>query len=108
MNPSQYDASMSNSIMLGVISTVILLSTGCDDEIIDDYGPPAGWSRVIGTVSRSNGMAAAQFRVAITLCEAHGIVSEDRTDSTGAFSLEASLPPVGIVGQLNVDTLKST
>jgi hypothetical protein len=72
---------------------------GCDSDIIaDDWGPPAGWAQVVGTVRNADGSFRANAVVRVSQCEVSeaGFASEGRTDASGRYSAWASLPPVGL------------
>lgn len=55
-------------MIISSVAFALVLSAGCENRITDDWGPPAGWSRVRGTVTRSNGAAGGQLEILITRC----------------------------------------
>jgi hypothetical protein len=79
----------------------------CDNTIVDEWGGPAGWSRVMGTVVRSNGTGAADLEILVTRCASPlgGLAGTGRTGPNGSFAVDASLPPAGVLLASVIDTL---
>jgi hypothetical protein len=86
---------------------VLMAILACNNVIVDDWGPPAGYGLVEGTVSRSSGGTAIGVTVSVWQCdepmEGHG--GSARTTGSGRYAIELRLPPVGVMSGLDADTL---
>jgi hypothetical protein len=86
-----------------------LVAAACDPGIIrDDWGPPAGYAAVEGTVTRlDTGAPLASAEVWIARCdELIGYLGSTHTDERGTYHVTGSLPPVGAMGGVSLDTLR--
>jgi hypothetical protein len=87
-------------------ATVLLATIACTNVIAGDWGPPAGYGLVEGTVSRSGGGTATGVTVSVWQCDEpmEGGGSAQTTGS-GRYEVELRLPPVGVMSGLDADTL---
>jgi hypothetical protein len=74
----------------------------------DNYGPPAGYAILAGSVRNVDGTAVANAEIAFTLCGSPigGFLVTATTDSTGVYRAVAHLPPVGVLPRGIADTLR--
>ena len=96
--------------MKQIVLLALLVMASCGDDIVgDDFGPPAGWSRVNGAVFRANGSPAADMEVLVTACAlpVGGLAGSSKTSATGVFTIDAKLPPTGWVSASVVDTMQT-
>jgi hypothetical protein len=75
--------------------------------IVDDWGPPAGYSAVEGTlVRRDTGVPVAAAEITITRCDGPiGLFGSARSTADGGYRITGTLPPIGVLPRLNLDTL---
>ena len=89
--------------------TVVTVSTGCKDgDIVDDWGPPAGFTTVQGVVRDTIGRPVAGARVAIAVCDNSllGIAVESASNQEGRYRIMGALPPVGALPRVDLDTVR--
>jgi hypothetical protein len=90
---------------------VVLLSlaaAGCrGHDIIDHWGPPAGFGAVAGVIRNSSGVPKPNVLVAVSICgdPLGGFLGEGTSDQQGHYRVDGSLPPIGS-GILGADTLR--
>ena len=90
--------------------STLLLATACEREpvIIDNYGPPAGYALVTGSVRTAAGAPVTSASVWLSSCRdpigAH--FESAMTDATGSYAMRGQLPPIGVLGRLELDTLR--
>ncbi len=84
------------------------VATGCGRDIIDDWGPPAGYGAVAGVIRDSSGMPKPNILVAVSICgdPLGGFLGEATADQAGHYRVDGHLPPIGVAGSLNADTLR--
>lgn len=77
-------------------------------EIVDNWGPPAGYAVLAGSVQRLGGAPAAGVEVDIGRCGSPvgGLLAFTTTDAAGQFHTDAQLPPVGLLPAGIADTLR--
>ena len=76
-------------------------------DIIDDWGPPAGYAVVSGILRTAAGVPISDANVSITRCDSPigGYLGSDSTDATGFYEVKGQLPPVGLL-RVSTDTLR--
>jgi hypothetical protein len=91
---------------LGLSATIACARDG--GVILDDWGPPAGYAILTGTVRRSTGAPLPTVAVTFARCESPvgGFLAADTTDVAGRFQVVAHLPPRGFIPASVVDTLR--
>jgi len=87
------------------------LLTACsagDGVIVDDWGPPAGYAVLTGTVRHAGGAPAPGVEVAFSRCASPlgGFLAAATTDAAGRFRASGQLPPVGAFPVREVETLR--
>lgn len=100
-------------IRCGLMVCVPLLTLGCDGPgtvIVDDWGPPAGYGVVAGTVRMANGTPVGNAEVLVSRCggPVGGFFAVDLTDRDGHFRAAGILPPAGVLPAGIADTLRVT
>ena len=88
---------------------VALALVACDQVVVDDWGPPAGYASIDGRVTRASGAPVASAEVAFARCDAPlgGFLGAAATGSDGGYHLEGALPPRGAFpSSMNADTLR--
>jgi hypothetical protein len=73
----------------------------------DDWGPPAGYAVVAGTVVTAAGAPAGGVEVLLSRCASPvgGYLGRATTDAAGRYRVEGALPPVGFL-RAAPDTLR--
>jgi hypothetical protein len=87
----------------------LLIAAACDIGVIrDDWGPPAGYAAVEGTVTRQGtGARVTAAEVWIARCDGLiGHLGSGHTDERGVYRVTGSLPPVGAMPGVSLDTLR--
>jgi hypothetical protein len=76
--------------------------------IVDDWGPPAGFTVVEGTVRRANGTPANLIFLSLTQCTNPLVdfLGSTTTDNQGRYRIEGQLGPVGLLPRVDADTLR--
>jgi len=76
--------------------------------IEDDWGPPAGYAVLAGTLERATGGPAAGVEVSFTRCGSpiNGYLASTTSDAAGIFRVGAQLPPIGFLPRLAVDSVQ--
>jgi len=76
--------------------------------IEDDWGPPAGYAVLAGTLQRATGGPAAGVKVSFTRCGSpiNGYLASTTSDAAGIFRVGAQLPPIGFLPRLAVDSVQ--
>lgn len=95
----------------GPIAWCLLFVGACEEPVIvDDWGPPAGYAAISGTVRTAAGAPVAGVEVAFSRCGSPlgGFLGADHTDAQGAYRARGSLPPIGALPRLDLDTLRVT
>lgn len=95
----------------GLLVGASLLTVGCEAPgavIIDDWGPPAGYAVVTGTVRMANGTPVGNAEVSVSRCGSPigGFLAMDLTDGNGHFRAVGQLPPSGALPAGIADTLR--
>lgn len=75
-----------------------LATLGCSAHtIVDDWGPPAGFARLVGTVTDSAGAPIRDAEVLVSRCSSPvgGLLGSTRTDADGRYRPTGALAPVG-------------
>lgn len=92
---------------IGLIGVAALAACRSGD-IVDDWGPPAGYAVLAGAVHQPGGAGAAGVEVTFTRCgdPVGGFLAAATTDVAGRFHAEAQLPPRGVLPRGITDTLK--
>jgi hypothetical protein len=98
------------SALYGIAGAGPALSVACRDAsgvISDNWGPPAGYALVTGTVRTTAGAPVTGTEVALTRCAepVEGFLGSASTDARGAYQLRGQLPPVGVLS-VKADTLR--
>jgi hypothetical protein len=96
-------------LKLAIAFAVVIAVQACDDgTIVDNYGPPAGYAVLTGSISKASGTPVAQSEVLFTRCTSPigGFLAADTTDDAGLFRVVAELPPVGVLPRSIADTLR--
>ena len=93
------------------LATLLLCAlANCDNGnvIVDDWGPPAGFTVVEGTVRRANGAPAGLVPLSLTRCTNPivGSPGYTSTDNQGRYRIEGQLAPVGLLPGVDADTLR--
>ena len=99
------------SLLTGsVIPCLVLAHLACRDGyvIIDNWGPPAGYAAVQGTIRDVSGTPAPNTWVSITRCNdpIGGFFGKSIADEQGSYRVDGSLPPVGVLPRSALDTLR--
>src|SRR5258705_2466260 len=94
--------------VIGLLS--LMVATGCRHDIIDNWGPPAGFGAVTGVVRDASGTPKPNTLVNITLCESPigGFLGEAMTNAQRQYRVDGHLPPGGAGGSLNAQTVRIT
>ena len=76
--------------------------------IIENWGPPAGYAAVQGTIRDASGTPAPNTWVSITRCSdpIGGFFGQSIADQQGSYRVDGSLPPVGVLPRSTLDTLR--
>jgi hypothetical protein len=95
---------------LPILGPLLVASAAACDRgytIVDNWGPPAGYAAVAGTVTTATGAPASGIEVLLTRCASPigGYLGGANTDATGRYRIEGALPPRGAFPQVAVDTL---
>ena len=85
--------------------------SACDDDgiIREDWGPPAGYAAVEGTVTLVGaGIPGAGLELLFTRCASPigGYLGRTVADAQGRYRLDGALPPSRLLPNLVVDTLR--
>ena len=92
------------------VTALLVASAACDEGyiIVDDYGPPAGFTAVEGTVRRANGVPAGFTPLSLVctnpVAEFPGYTT---SDNQGRYRIDGQLGPVGLLPRLDADTLRA-
>ena len=113
---------ISKYLMRFVLSAAAFLllvgATACDNVIEDDWGPPAGYATIQGSVEDSSGEALADVTVFRSFClleeqdlrpstDSIGLsYTKAITDDEGRYKMTEALPPVGVFPDYEGDTLR--
>lgn len=94
-----------------LVLAVAVVGSACrasDTVIVDDWGPPAGYAVLTGTVRRTSGALAAGVEVMFTRCASPvgGYLTGATTDAAGHFRATGQLPPRGVLPPGIADTLR--
>jgi hypothetical protein len=74
----------------------LAIALACDGgTIIDDWGPPAGFTTIVGTVRRADNTPASAINLSFTDCTlpVGGFLAFTTTDGQGRYRLEGTLAP---------------
>ena len=84
-----------------------LLACADAGRIIDNWGPPSGYTLLTGSVRKATGVPAQGAEVSLYQCTAPvgGYLGSAVTDSNGHYRLLGSLPPIGL-STAQVDSLQ--
>lgn len=104
---------LKSSLWFYLIAGWSLIIGACESSIIlDDFGPPAGFTEVTGTVRTSTGTPVAQIEVSFSRCRQpspFGVAPMAITNAEGAYQARGHLAPVGTFrSDFNADTLVVT
>jgi hypothetical protein len=89
-----------------VFSSTLAILLGCrGGDIIDDWGPPAGFTTIVGTLRRADNRPASSFNLSFTLCSppVNGLLAFVQTDAQSRYRAEGTLSPGTPV---NADTVR--
>jgi hypothetical protein len=89
-----------------VCAGTFLILLGCRaGDIIDDWGPPVGFTTIVGTLRRADNRPASSFNLSFTLCTppVNGFLVFVTTDAQGRYRAEGTLSP-GM--PVNADTVR--
>lgn len=104
---------LKSSLWFCLIAGWSLIISACGSSIIfDDFGPPAGYTEITGTVRTSTGTPVALIEVSFSRCRepSHfGVSPMGITNAEGVYRARGHLAPVGAFrSDFNVDTLVVT
>jgi hypothetical protein len=92
-----------------LILFAVVLQLACREgyRIVDDFGPPAGYAAVQGTIRYGSGVPTPNTRVTFTRCAnpIGGSFGEDISDHQGGYRVDGSLPP-DVLPRATLDTLR--
>ncbi len=95
---------------LSMCAAAMALLASCGDRgvIIDDWGPPAGYTVLVGTVRQPSGAPAVGVEVIFGKCESPigGFLTTAMSDAAGRFRATGALPPVGLFSADQVAELR--
>jgi hypothetical protein len=87
-----------------LVSLAMVAACHSGDITTDNWGPPAGYSRLTGRVTTTAGLPIPSAAVSVGLCRNVGGFTS--TSNDGSYRLTLSLPPVGaFVGR--ADTVRA-
>jgi hypothetical protein len=83
--------------LLGSVLVIGLAACDRGYTIADDWGPPAGYAVVAGTVTNAAGVPVSGVEVMLTRCVSPigGYLGAASTDAAGRYRIEGALPPRG-------------
>ena len=92
----------------GALATMLAACRVGSGIIEEDWGLPAGYAVLSGTLQRANGGPAAAVEVSFTRCGSpiNGYLASTTSDAAGIFRVGAQLPPIGFLPRLAVDSLQ--
>ena len=104
---SGYPAEMTQRLLLRLFAAGWLaIVCGCGTDIVDNWGPPAGFGALQGTIRQASTLPAAGTRVGVARCSPPLGFGEDISDGQGRYRVDVSLPPIGLFPPEAVDSLR--
>ena len=95
-------------VAISLVLSAPLLPSGCRNDVVDDWGPPAGFGAVAGVIRDSSATPKPNILVAVSSCEEPlgGFLGEASSDQEGRYRVDGSLAPIGLLPSLNADTVR--